>query len=61
MRDVGRKSDLEGLRLIRAFFRILDPSKRHAVVELAEKLAADQQAKLLHFTLPEDNKPKDER
>jgi hypothetical protein len=36
----GEAQAFEGLRLIRAFVRIVDPTIRIAVIELAEKLAA---------------------
>lgn len=38
------QSDLQGLRLIRAFLRIRDPRTRSELVEQAEKLAEEKPA-----------------
>ncbi|QQO23533.1 hypothetical protein JJB98_28180 [Bradyrhizobium diazoefficiens] len=38
------QSDLQGLRLIRAFLRIRDPRTRSELVEQAERLAAEKPA-----------------
>lgn len=38
------QSDLQGLRLIRAFLRIRDPRTRSELVEQAESLAAEESA-----------------
>jgi hypothetical protein len=34
-----KRKDLEILRLLRAFFRIIDPAKRREIIELVEKHA----------------------
>jgi hypothetical protein len=36
----SKREDLETLRLLRAFTKIIDPTKRREVIELAEKHAA---------------------
>jgi hypothetical protein len=49
----GRASDEEGLRLILAFFSIMEPDKRNEVVELAERLAEQSQVVpgVSHFSM----------
>jgi hypothetical protein len=50
---LGRPSDEEGLRLMIAFFSIMEPEKREEVVRLAETLAAGSTVVdgLAHFTM----------
>jgi len=56
VREFGIASDLEGLRLIRAFFRICDAHQRGEVIALVENLA--KQSPRGHPTpLPQDNGP----
>ena len=52
---VGRPSDEDALRLVLAYYCIMEPDKRHAVLTLAEKFAAESQVVkgLTHFSLLE--------
>jgi hypothetical protein len=55
---VGDPSDIEGLRLIKAFFRITDAERRREVVALVEKLAKQPHQHALSATsLLQDNEP----
>lgn len=46
------QSDLQGLRLIRAFLRIRDPRTRSELVEQAEMLVAEEEPAGSGSTLP---------
>lgn len=50
---LGRPSDEEGLRLMIAFFSIMEPGKRDEVMRLAESLATGSAVVdgLAHFTM----------
>ena len=37
-----KREDIEALRLLRAFSKIQDPTKRREILELVEKAAAEQ-------------------
>jgi quinol monooxygenase YgiN len=53
---LGRPSDEEALRLVLAFYCIMEPEKRSAVSALAERLARDSESVegVTHFKLLED-------
>jgi hypothetical protein len=58
---LGRPSDDEALRLVLAFYCIMEPEKRDQLVKFAEHLATQSQvvAGFTHFTLLDRASPKE--
>ena len=60
MEESGGPSEEEGLRLMKAFFRITDVASRRQVVALAERLAEQcEQLPPRSPGLQQDNEPRD--
>jgi len=56
----GNPSDVEGLRLMKTFFRITDPDRRREVVAFAEELVRQcERRPPSAAALPQDNEPKE--
>ena len=57
---VGRASDEEALRLVIAFYCIMEPDKRAEILALAEKFAKESEVVdgVTHFLMLEEEKPR---
>ena len=56
---IGRASDEEALRLVIAFYCIMEPERRAEILALAERFAKESQVVegVTHFLLVEKNNP----
>jgi quinol monooxygenase YgiN len=59
---VGRASDEEALRLVIAFYCIMEPDKRAEVLALAERLAKESRVVdgVTHFLMLDNEKPRND-
>jgi hypothetical protein len=57
---VGRASDEEALRLVIAFYCVMEPEKRAEILALAEKFAKESEVVdgVTHFLMLDEDKPR---